>query len=85
MVGLQRRDVVHPYLAGDVANYPLADAIRTSRALATSAHLLRRCHDATIDLAQHPGSDWQFDALAPVAMICHGDFAPYNCVSRLHP
>ncbi|MEV6541862.1 phosphotransferase [Streptomyces sp. NPDC051665] len=68
------------YLAGDVGNYPLPDAIRSSQALTTSAHLLRRYHDATTDLAQHPGGDWQFEALAPVEVICHGDFAPYNCV-----
>ncbi|MFF5306314.1 phosphotransferase [Streptomyces sp. NPDC013161] len=68
------------YLAGDVGNYPLTDGIRGSRALVTSARLLRSYHDATTDLAQHPGNDWQFDAIAPVEVICHGDFAPYNCV-----
>ena len=68
------------YLAGDVGNYPLTGAVRSGRALATSARLLRRYHDATTDLAQDPGGDWQFDALAPVEVICHGDFAPYNCV-----
>jgi len=68
------------YLAGDVGNYPLPDAVRSDQALTTSARLLRRYHDATTDLAQHPGGDWQFDALAPVEVICHGDFAPYNCV-----
>ncbi|WP_329348038.1 hypothetical protein OG226_04880 [Streptomyces sp. NBC_01261] len=77
-----RGRMILTYPAGDVG-YPLPDASRGSQALTTSAHLLRHYHDATTDLAQHLGSDWQFDALVPVEVICHGDFVPY--LPRRHP
>lgn len=76
-----RGRMILTYPAGDVG-YPLPDASRGSQALTASAHLLRRYRDATTDLAQHPGGDWQFDALVPVEVICHGDFVPYQ--PRLH-
>ncbi|WP_232306698.1 phosphotransferase [Thermobifida cellulosilytica] len=28
------------------------------------------------------GGGWQFPERAPVEVVCHGDFAPYNCVLR---
>lgn len=72
--------VILTYLEGAVGNYPLTDEVRSERALVTSARLLRRYHDATVDLAQDPGDHWQFGPVEPVEVICHGDFAPYNCV-----
>ena len=43
------------------------------------ARSLRQWHDATIgfDVA---GSTWGLDARDPREVICHNDFAPYNCV-----
>jgi aminoglycoside phosphotransferase (APT) family kinase protein len=45
------------------------------------ARSLREWHDATIgfDVA---GSIWGLDARDPPEVICHNDFAPYNCVFR---
>jgi hypothetical protein len=45
------------------------------------ARSLREWHDATIgfDVA---GSTWGLDARDPPEVICHNDFAPYNCVFR---
>lgn len=68
------------YLQGRVGNYPLPPEVRSRQALVTSGRLLRRYHDATAGLARDPGDHWQFDGLEPVEVICHGDFAPYNCV-----
>jgi Phosphotransferase enzyme family len=45
------------------------------------ARSLREWHDATIgfDVA---ASTWGLDAREPAEVICHNDFAPYNCVFR---
>ena len=45
------------------------------------ARSLREWHDATVgfDVA---GSTWGIDARDPPEVICHNDFAPYNCVFR---
>lgn len=45
------------------------------------ARSLREWHDATIgfDVA---GATWGLDARDPPEVICHNDFAPYNCVFR---
>ena len=45
------------------------------------ARSLRQWHDATtgFDVA---GSTWGLDAREPREVICHNDFAPYNCVFR---
>ncbi|MFF7725840.1 phosphotransferase enzyme family protein [Streptomyces sp. NPDC008001] len=68
------------YLPGTVGNYPLSADVRSEQALITAARLLRRLHDATADLAQTLGDGWQAPPIDPVEVICHSDFAPYNCV-----
>jgi Phosphotransferase enzyme family len=45
------------------------------------ARSLRQWHDATADF-DVPGSTWGLDARDPPEVICHNDFAPYNCVFR---
>jgi Ser/Thr protein kinase RdoA (MazF antagonist) len=37
-------------------------------------------HDATQDVAQTQLTGWQATTRKPIEVICHGDFAPYNCV-----
>jgi hypothetical protein len=45
------------------------------------ARALRQWHDATADFdAAH--AIWNLDAHEPHEVICHNDFAPYNCVFR---
>jgi aminoglycoside phosphotransferase (APT) family kinase protein len=68
------------YLEGETTNYPLADAFRTDAALTSAAQLLRRFHDATEGFDAHPEDLWFLPPQHPVEVMCHGDFAPYNCV-----
>lgn len=68
------------HLDGHVGNYPLSEEVRSERALSSAGRLLRAYHDATTELAAENLPGWQFAALHPVEVICHGDFAPYNCV-----
>jgi Ser/Thr protein kinase RdoA (MazF antagonist) len=49
--------------------------------LADAARALRQWHDATSQF-DVIGAVWNSDAHEPVEVICHNDFAPYNCVFR---
>jgi hypothetical protein len=45
------------------------------------ARALRQWHDATVGF-DVSGATWGLDAREPAEVICHSDFAPYNCVFR---
>jgi Ser/Thr protein kinase RdoA (MazF antagonist) len=49
-------------------------------AVVTAGRTLRRFHDATAKLIGDDTLRLQLGALDPVEVVCHGDFAPYNCV-----
>ncbi|MBT0771020.1 aminoglycoside phosphotransferase family protein [Kineosporia sp. J2-2] len=66
------------FLPGDVSNYPLTPAAASSRALVSAARLLRGYHDSTVGYL--PGDGWMFPPRPPAEVVCHGDFAPHNCV-----
>ena len=68
------------YLEGEVGHDPLSLAARSDVALKTAARLLRAYHDHTVDFAKIQQGKWQFPAHPPIEVICHGDYAPYNCV-----
>ena len=68
------------FIPGLVGHYPLPESLRTDEVLISAARLLRRIHDATVDVAQIWRSGWQSPTREPIEVICHGDFAPYNCV-----
>ena len=68
------------YIPGTVGNDPLPERLRADAFLVQAARLLRRMHDATADIAIAWMDGWQVPARAPAEVICHGDFAPYNCV-----
>ncbi|MEO3769261.1 aminoglycoside phosphotransferase family protein [Micromonospora sp. B9E7] len=69
------------FLPGEVSNYPATPAAASAEALATAAQLLRAYHDATVEYARRaPRDGWQVAATEPVEVICHGDYAPHNCV-----
>ncbi len=68
------------YREGDVGHDPLSPAARSDTALKTAARLLRAYHDHTVDFANTYQGEWQFPAHPPIEVICHGDYAPYNCV-----
>lgn len=68
------------YIPGEVGNYPLSARVSSETALVSAARLLRRYHDATASFPDATKRAWQLDAIEPAEVICHGDFAPYNCV-----
>jgi Phosphotransferase enzyme family len=68
------------FIPGEVGNYPLSDSIRSERALVSAAKLLRQFHDCSVDFIPNRMTEWMFPVREPVEVICHGDFAPYNCV-----
>lgn len=49
--------------------------------LAVTARKLREWHDATVDFA-YEQAKWLFKNDEPHEVICHNDFAPYNCVYK---
>jgi len=75
----QGREILS-FIPGLVGHDPLPEFLRSDEVLTSAARLLRRIHDATEDIAQTWLSGWQSPAREPVEVICHGDFAPYNCV-----
>jgi hypothetical protein len=75
----QGREIL-TFIPGLVGNDPLPEYLRSDNVLIAAARLLRRLHDATEDAAQVWQDGWQAPTRPPVEVICHGDFAPYNCV-----
>src|SRR5690606_4642909 len=72
---------IYDYLPGEVGNYPLSEHVRSERALVSAARMLLTVHDASVPLI-NDAVPWRFPPMKPVEVICHGDFAPYNCVFR---
>lgn len=68
------------YLPGAVGQSPLEPALRSDTVLVAAATMLRTIHDATAAIAPRWRTGWRAPLREPVAVICHGDFAPYNCV-----
>ena len=68
------------FIPGLVGHDPLLAELRIDDVLLQAAGLLRRIHAATQDFAQQFPTGWQAPTREPVEVICHGDFAPYNCV-----
>jgi hypothetical protein len=75
----QGREIL-TFMPGIAGNDPLPENLRSDDVLVAAAHLLRRIHDATMDIAQTWPTGWRAPTREPVEVICHGDFAPYNCV-----
>ena len=74
----QGREILS-FIPGVAGHFPLAE-LQTDKVLISAARLLRRMHDASADVAQTWLSGWQAPTREPVEVICHGDFAPYNCI-----
>lgn len=68
-----------PGLTGDLDD---SEEMRSETALRSAASLLRRYHDCTALFLPEmcAGQEWQLSPRAPIEVICHGDFAPYNVV-----
>lgn len=58
--------------------------LHTDEGLASVAKLLRSYHDAVRDYRPNPETEWANATGAPEggALLCHGDFAPWNLVWR---
>lgn len=70
------------FIEGDAGTYTLTPAARSNTALISAAKLLRTYHDAISDFANSYHGNWQLDSHPPIEVICHGDYAPYNCVYK---
>ena len=68
------------YLPGEVGSSPLVGLQRRAAVLEQAGRLLRSIHDATVEKAGQWLTGWRAPVQEPVEVICHGDFAPYNCV-----
>lgn len=67
------------FVPGEVTGYPVDEPFRTDRALEGAAALLRAFHDAGASFPIESSDRWDLPTRHPVEVICHGDFAPYNC------
>jgi hypothetical protein len=70
------------YLPGTTGDLDDCIEMRSELALRSAGSLLRRYHDCSALFLRDLAADriWQLPARAPVEVICHGDFAPYNVV-----
>lgn len=68
-----------PGMTGDLDD---SEAMRSETALRSAASLLRCYHDCTALFLPEMAAQqqWQLSPRAPIEVICHGDFAPYNVV-----
>jgi len=71
---------IFEYIEGEVGNYPLPVFLKSDTAVLSAGKTLRRFHDVTAQLIMDGALRLQFGALDPTQVVCHGDFAPYNCV-----
>ena len=74
----QGREIIS-FIPGTAA-ITLSPDLRSDEVLISAARLLRRMHDATADVARSWLDGWACSPREPVEVICHGDFAPYNCI-----
>jgi hypothetical protein len=84
-VDAQGREVL-TYLPGEAGYYDeertVPPQLWSDAVLIDAAHLLRRFHQASSSMPPVPGAVWQLVYPDPAAheIICHNDFAPYNCI-----
>jgi thiamine kinase-like enzyme len=72
------------FIGGEVGNYPLKPYMQTDEMVVEAAKLLRRYHDLTQNFVIPADANFMLplDSGTPREVICHNDFAPYNCVFR---
>jgi hypothetical protein len=70
------------FVEGEVGNYPLKPYMQTDQILIEAAQLLRRLHDCTQNFEVLPDAVFMLPISTPHEVICHNDFAPYNCVYK---
>lgn len=74
------------FVEGKVGHDPLQPFIRSNDILIEAATLLRKFHDLTQHFKIPPSAQYMLpvDPTELHEVICHNDFAPYNCVFRDH-
>jgi thiamine kinase-like enzyme len=77
----QNREILS-FLEGEDGNYPLRPYMMTEEMLVEVAQLIRRFHDCTQDFVIPEGSVFGQDVMGEREVICHNDFAPYNCIFK---
>ncbi len=81
----QGREIL-TYVVGDAGYYDdertVPPHLWSDRVLTDAAHLLHRFHAATSSMPPVAGAAWQlvYPDAAQHEVICHNDFAPYNCI-----
>jgi hypothetical protein len=72
------------FIPGDVPYPPFPVWSQSDRALATTAGLLRRYHDAQVGFIPPPDASWSDELADPDGgpVICHNDVCPENVVYR---
>jgi len=68
------------FIEGEVP-HEMPDWVWSTETLREVARRIRRWHDATADFPRE-GAVWGFSNGEADEVICHNDFAPYNCVFR---
>ncbi len=72
------------YIPGDVPMPPYPDWGRSDLALASTARLLRKLHDAVADFVPPSDAAWNLELADPEGgpMVCHNDVCPENVIFR---
>jgi hypothetical protein len=72
------------FIPGDVPWPPFPAWSQTEEALASTAALLRRFHDAAVGFVPRPGTTWNTELADPEGgpVLCHNDVCPENVVYR---
>lgn len=68
------------FISGEVP-HDMPRWVWSETVLTDVAQAVREWHDASSDF-DRVGAVWNFEAHEPAEVICHNDFAPYNCVFR---
>ena len=76
----ERGREVLAFIPGEVP-HAMPEWVWREPVLVDVAVALRQWHEATADF-DRSGAVWGFAAHEPAEVICHNDFAPYNCVFR---
>jgi aminoglycoside phosphotransferase (APT) family kinase protein len=66
------------FIPGDVP-HDMPEWIWKEQVLTDVARAMRQWHDATADFSA-PDATWGLPSSSPKEVICHNDFAPYNCI-----
>lgn len=75
----QGREILS-FIPGEVP-HAMPEWVWSESVLVSVARALREWHDATLEF-DLSGAIWNLQSNEPHEVVCHNDFAPYNCVFR---